>query len=100
MFEKILVTLDGSKAAEMALPYAEEIAASQGSEMVLVSVSQPAPGDTGSENLYESYLRQTGDRLRDGVRGLRPDSEVRVTTEVLEGEPADEVIRLADKVKA
>jgi nucleotide-binding universal stress UspA family protein len=100
MYGKMLVTLDGSKAAEIVLPYAEEIAASQGSEIVLVSVSHMAPGDTGNESLYESYLRQTGDRLRDAVKGRRPDSEVKVSAEVLAGEPADEVMRHAEKVKA
>ena len=100
MYEKIVVTLDGSKASETALPYAEQIAASQESEIVLVSVSQSVPGEIVSENLYESYLRLTRDRVRDGVRGLRSDRDVTVTTEVLAGDPADEVIRHAEKVNA
>ena len=34
MYEKILVPLDGSKTAEMVIPYAEEIAAKLGSKML------------------------------------------------------------------
>ena len=40
MYEKILVPLDVSKLAEVALPYAEELAGRLGSEITLVSVSE------------------------------------------------------------
>ena len=36
MYEKILVPLDGSELAEVALPYAEELAGRMGSEIILV----------------------------------------------------------------
>ena len=38
MYDKILVPLDGSAAAEIALPYVQEIAARSGAEVHLVSV--------------------------------------------------------------
>jgi nucleotide-binding universal stress UspA family protein len=38
MFEKIVVPLDGSKLAEVALPYAVELAGKMGSEIILLSV--------------------------------------------------------------
>ena len=38
MFEKIVVPLDGSKLAEVALPYAEELGAKMDSNIVLLSV--------------------------------------------------------------
>jgi len=38
IFDKIVVPLDGSKLAEAALPYAEELAAKMGSEIILLSV--------------------------------------------------------------
>ena len=40
MREKIVVPLDGSRLAEVALPYAEEIAGKMGSEIILLSVLQ------------------------------------------------------------
>ena len=38
MYEKIVVPLDGSPLAEVALPYAEELAGKMGSEIMLLSV--------------------------------------------------------------
>ncbi len=40
MFKKILVPLDGSALAEVALPHAEELAGRLGSEVTLVYVSE------------------------------------------------------------
>ena len=48
MFEKILVPLDGSSAAEIVLPYAEELAAKVGAEIIIISVTDKVlhAGDT------------------------------------------------------
>jgi nucleotide-binding universal stress UspA family protein len=50
MFAKIIVPLDGSKLAEVALPYAEELAAKMGYDIVLLTIL-----DTQDEN--ENHLR-------------------------------------------
>ena len=42
MYEKILVPLDGSELAEVALPYVEELAGKLGSEIILLSVAESA----------------------------------------------------------
>ncbi len=42
MLKKILVPLDGSKLAEQALPYAEELAQNIGAEIILLRVFEPA----------------------------------------------------------
>jgi nucleotide-binding universal stress UspA family protein len=39
MYKKILIPLDGSSAAEIVLPYAEEIAAKLSSEITVVTIS-------------------------------------------------------------
>ena len=44
MIKRILVPLDGSKLAECALPYAEELAEKLGSEVALVSVTNRTQG--------------------------------------------------------
>ena len=44
MIQKIVVPLDGSKLAECALPYAEEIASKMDVEVVLVSVTERVQG--------------------------------------------------------
>lgn len=52
MFEKIIVTLDSSKLAEVALPYAEELAAKMGYEIVLLTIL-----DTEEGNEYDNRLK-------------------------------------------
>jgi nucleotide-binding universal stress UspA family protein len=52
MPEKIVVPLDGSRLAEVALPYAEELAAKIGSEIILLSVLQ-------SEEAHEYQKHQS-----------------------------------------
>ena len=54
MFEKILVPLDGSKLAEVALPYAEELAGRLGSEITLLSVSDS--GQAPEYHKHQIYL--------------------------------------------
>ncbi len=103
MIKKIVVPLDGSKLAECALPYAEELAAKCKADVVLVSVtervqgfrlvedvSQPteerlAPEAVGKmERQAKKYL----DRLAKGLEA----KGVKVTKEVLLGDPAEEII--------
>ncbi len=103
MFKKILVPLDGSKLAECALPYAEELARGcQAEKVILVSVTervkgyrpiddpnQPneqrlVPEATGKEEAQaEKYLARIAD-------GLKKEG-VKVETEVLLGNPAEEI---------
>ena len=59
MYEKILVPLDGSALAEVALPYAEELAGRLGSEVTLVYVSELTQDPY--QHMHDSYL--------DNIRG-------------------------------
>ena len=62
MFERILIPLDGSELAEMALPYGEELARRFGSEVILFHVS-------GRELQQYERMRQIYlDRLAETVR--------------------------------
>ena len=45
MYDRILVPLDCSDLAEIALPYAEAIAGSMGSEITMLHVSELANGE-------------------------------------------------------
>ena len=56
MYEKIMVPLDGSKTAEMVLPYAEELSARLDSEIILTSVSESVPSD--AQQIYQIYLER------------------------------------------
>ncbi|MFC2066930.1 universal stress protein [Chloroflexota bacterium] len=78
MYEKIVVPLDGSKLAEVALPYAEELAAKIGSEIVLLSVLESTEeSEYQKHQIYtdkvvkvtklhaKKYLEESGEKIID-----------------------------------
>ena len=73
MFQKILVPLDGSKLAECALPYAEEIARGcNTNSVVLISVTERLSGQTSAPEMQAAY-RATD---RTDLSGAGPDVTV------------------------
>jgi nucleotide-binding universal stress UspA family protein len=95
MYERIMVPLDGSDAAEMALPYAEEITAKTGAELLLVSVTEPSLDE--KDHLYESYLERIAGRVLSELKNWGVAGEPTVDSEVLVGSHASEIIRYADE---
>lgn len=70
MFNKILVPLDGSKLAECAIEYAEELAKScRASELVLVSVTERVIGKTRAPEAKELYRSSGLDMISGGTAG-------------------------------
>jgi nucleotide-binding universal stress UspA family protein len=90
MWKRILVPLDGSTLAELAIPYAEEVAAAFDSEIVLLNVSEP--GENQYRHMHQLYLEEIAKQVREHIKGRRPDM-VRVV--VLPGEPAKQIINYA-----
>ena len=121
MYERILVPLDGSKLAETVLPYVEDLAQRcDTKEVVLVSVTErvkgmravpeygypgtpkvetpiSGPAETEREvpvgvgkmqRQAERYLNRIGKKLR--TKGIK------VSTEVLLGDPAEEIVIYAE----
>ncbi len=118
MYEKIVVPLDGSKLAESILPHIEKLAKGLDTgEVILVSVTERLAGTTGvkprisltypeeglshpepmtqipvtlgkKQRQAESYLNRIAGRLS--------KKRVNVRTEVLLGNPADEIIKYAE----
>jgi len=86
MWKKILVPLDGSNLAELALPYAEELAAALGSEVVLVYVSEPA--ESQYRHMHQLYMEEVAKQLK-AVKKVSPV--------VLSGKPAEEIISYVEK---
>jgi len=93
MYERILVPLDGSKAAEFAIPYAVEISSSLGSEFHSIRVFEPALGDTvpSCQAYLDLIAEQVNLQFKD--RGVVP-SIIRST--VLTGRSATEILRYVD----
>jgi len=98
MVEKIMVPLDGSEAAEVVMPYTEEIAAQSGANITLVSVSDPTVGDL--DHLYRSYLEHVSERMRRELKDWGAENGADIPIEVLSGEPAAEILRYADEIDA
>ena len=86
MYERILVTLDGSKLAERAIPYAEMIAKTMGSRIMLLSAHDKREG---IEHPLESYLYDVADKLH--------KSGLEATAHLANGNAADQIIDFTEK---
>jgi nucleotide-binding universal stress UspA family protein len=93
MYEKIMVPLDGSNAAERVLPYAEEIANKFNSEIALVSVAEPSPAE--SDHLFLAYLRTIQEKVKTELGKWGAKTGTPVTMDVLTGKPAQEILSYA-----
>ena len=97
-YRHILVAFDGSPAAELALAHGVAIAQNQHARLALVAVLPPvtplawqAPG--GVRQLREDQQADLDRRLR--AAADRVPDDVSLTTRLLEGDPAHEVLRAA-----
>lgn len=67
MFKKILVPLDGSKLAECALPYVEELARGCGTEeIILISVTEQVRAQVRAPEARELYHTREDPRIQRG----------------------------------
>jgi nucleotide-binding universal stress UspA family protein len=103
MYQKIMVPLDGSKLAECVLPHVEKLATSCGTErVILVSVTERIRG----YRVIEDYAQSSGERLLPEAVGKKEKQAqrylgkiaktleakgIKVLTEVLLGNPAEEI---------
>jgi len=98
MYKKVVVPLDGSPLAEVALPYAEEVAAKMGSDLVLLTV---LPSEEPEE--YQNHHAYTGkivDITRRQVTKYLENSgndSIKVDTATRVGNPAEGILDYVDK---
>jgi len=90
MWKRILVPLDGSNLAELALAYAEELAVAFNSEVDLLYVNEPK--EDQYRHMHQLYLEEVAERVKEHFK-----KRARVKTAVLSGEPAEEIIKYAEK---
>ena len=95
MYERILVSLDGSRVAEIALPYAAEIAAKFSAEITLTRVSESKATDL--TNVYRLYLNEAKKRIQRQVETYGDKEKVKVFNKIILGHPAKELLRYADE---
>ena len=94
MFERILIPLDGTEIAEVAIPYVEELASKFGSEVILYHTYGREYRE--QKHIYENYLDRLADTVKKNIR-KEGDSGFKVTTKIGAGEPADNICHLVDK---
>jgi nucleotide-binding universal stress UspA family protein len=98
MYTKVVVPLDGSPLAEVALPYAEEIAAKMGSDIVLLTVL-PSEDDEEYKN-HLSYSKKIIDTTSLQVEKYRENStnhSIKIGTATRIGNPAEGILDFAEK---
>ena len=98
MYKKILVPLDGSELAEVALPYAEEMAGRLGVGVTLIYVTESA--EDQSHHMLQYYIHGMADATRHGAEShlKRPEGkEIKAESAILVGHPAEEIVNYADK---
>jgi nucleotide-binding universal stress UspA family protein len=97
MFERILVPLDGSELGELALPFAEEVAAAFGSEVILLHVCETKVPEY--HHTHQVYLEKMVKQTTDYVRAHRSEDAglVRVKAVLLDGDPAAQITEHAEQ---
>lgn len=98
MYTKVVVPLDCSPLAEVALPYAEEIAGKMGSDIVLLTVlSSDEPHDVRN---HQTYCKKMVDCTQLQVKKYTedmPEVKVNISTATRTGSPAEGILNYADK---
>jgi nucleotide-binding universal stress UspA family protein len=99
MYERILVPLDGSALAEVALPYAEELSGRLGSEVTLIFVSELV--DDSYQRMRQLYLQNIVEVTKKAAEAYLPKSDkkqtIRVNSVAFDGNPAEQIIEYANK---
>ncbi|MDD5591348.1 MAG: universal stress protein [Dehalococcoidales bacterium] len=94
MNEKILVPLDGSKTAEIVLPYAVEFVGRLGGQLILAKVS--APNSRCAEQLHRNYLAVVTEQVGQILNYQFGGKPAAVQGQVLTGNPSLEILRYSD----
>jgi nucleotide-binding universal stress UspA family protein len=103
MFKRILVPLDGSAIAEIALSYAEEMAIHLGSEVFLVNVRMPSePPDKPAHQAYISRMAAATEQKIKKSKEISAGEKVKVASAIIGSSgtfthPAEEILSYAEK---
>jgi nucleotide-binding universal stress UspA family protein len=92
MFRRILVPLDGSRLAEQVLSHAAVLAQAFDSDVIVVGVCES--GESEQRHLCEMNIHDLVDRFKSH---LATGTSITVEEAVLQGRPAQEIIRYAER---
>jgi nucleotide-binding universal stress UspA family protein len=98
VFDKILLATDGSPDARQALAYARDLALRDGAQVVVVHAFEPVPAYLGDPWRDRSIGRRVaaGQEVAHSAVLDLEGAGVDVVAEVLEGPPADAILKVAD----
>ena len=98
MFKRVLLATDGSRHAEAALAYARDLALRDEAQAVVVHAFEPVPAYLGEPWLDRIIARHisVGQDVADSAAQQLQTAGVDVIVEVLEGPPADAILRVAN----
>lgn len=98
MFTKILLATDGSSHAKEALKYARDLALRDGAQVIVVHAFAPVPsyvGDPWEDRAMARHV-SAGHQVANEAAQKLQEAGLEVIVEVLEGPPADAILRVAD----
>ena len=98
MFKKILLATDGSPHAEEALKYARDLALRDDAQVIVVHAVPQVPAYLGEPQWQELASRSVaeGEQVAGHAAENLRKAGVDVIIEILEGPPADAILRVAD----
>jgi nucleotide-binding universal stress UspA family protein len=98
MFKRILLAMDGSPHAKRALKFARDLALRDGAQVIVVHAFDPVPtylGKTQEDRIVARHVAGGYEVANDTAKELQ-EAGLEVVVEVLEGPPADAILRVAD----
>jgi nucleotide-binding universal stress UspA family protein len=98
MFTKILLATDGSSNARGALDYARNLVLRDEAQVIVVYAFPPVPDYLGApwrEQFINGVISE-GERIANQAAEELRDAGINVVVEVLEGPPADAILRVAE----
>ncbi len=101
---RILVTLDGSRAAEAIIPYAEHLSKAMGSELVLLRIIEPIVlprlpayrGEGKYEKGFMAKLEEEAERYLTRKERALQKKGIKVSAVLLQGKPSQSILQYAE----
>lgn len=98
MYDRILVPVDGSNSATVALDHALEIATDHDATVTLLYVADTnKPSQTRAGTNVVDVLEREGDEIVSDARERAADSDAPATTDVVQGMPYDAIVDYAER---
>jgi nucleotide-binding universal stress UspA family protein len=98
MFKKILIAYDGSIHSQRSLRCAQDLAQKYGAELVLVHAYHPVSRALGLSLFHqvEGEMIAVGQKVMQAAQSELVSSGLQITNELLEGPPAEAILRVAE----